>query len=177
MPEARLGRMSPGAVADAGPFIHLAEIGAEDAFRIFARVLVPEPVARELRTRPGGPGAALLARAPSRVIDLSATENQACEQHSLRYEVSLVDASVLAVARARNFGIVATDDLQLRDAAKQMGLQPVGTIGILLRAASRGIVKRAAAEGALDAILTRSSLFVTRELVEEARSALRRMRR
>jgi predicted nucleic acid-binding protein len=50
------------------------------------------------------------------------------------------EQSVLAYALARQIGIVGLDDRQARNLAYQLGLQAIGTIGLLLKARNLGLV-------------------------------------
>lgn len=165
-------RRLPGAVADAGPLLHLAEIDRVEPLRMFRSVLVPDPVAREVR------GHTFQERlAPLRAVLERATPNgvewRLAERWMRMYSLGPVDALVLAMARCRGIGVVLTDDLDLREAAHHAGVRPVGTVGLLVRAATDGVLSAAEGVAALDALWARSSLFLTRPLVEEAKRALK----
>ncbi len=49
------------------------------------------------------------------------------------------EQSVLAYARASNLDIVGLDDRQARNLAHQLGLETIGTIGVLLKAKDEGL--------------------------------------
>ncbi len=90
------------------------------------------------------------------------------------HRVSRADATVKLTAHERKAGLVLTDDLRLRSVVKRQRLLPVGTLGILLRAGAIGVMKKDEVLECLDAIPSRSSLFITLELLDEVRRAAER---
>ena len=66
-----------------------------------------------------------------------------------------------------------TDDLSVREAAKQLSLAPVGSLGIVVRAYRVRHISLADAERYLNAFYDTSSLFVTRVIVDLAIEQLR----
>jgi predicted nucleic acid-binding protein len=155
-------------VADAGPLIHLAEIGCLPFLRIFDIVHVPDAVWYE-------------SVAPRRVGegDLNGLGN--VRRHTLpREEVKRVTqelglqtlqaGELESVTLCRQIGVplLLTDDLAVREAAKRCGLRPVGSLGIVVRAYRLGRTSRSDAEASILALYHVSSLFVTRALADLA---------
>jgi predicted nucleic acid-binding protein len=66
-----------------------------------------------------------------------------------------------------------TDDLAVREAAKRLGLAPVGSLGVVIRAHRLGRISLADAERHIADLYDVSSLFVTRAIVELAIEHLR----
>lgn len=161
------------AVADAGPLIHLDEVGRPEPWELFASVVVPSPVVEELRSRPEAPGAGTVRDDPFQTAPLTGEDKRQAETWSHDYDIGLTDAAVLAVADHRNVDLVLTDDLDLRDACHLTGVRPVGSVGLVLRAARTDRLGIDEAEDALDALLTESSLFLVPSLVVKAKRALR----
>nr|QEO74118.1 hypothetical protein [uncultured bacterium] len=64
--------------------------------------------------------------------------------------------------------VLLTDDLAVRRAAKELGLTPVGSLGIIARAHIMGRITREAAERHLRELYSISSLFVTQTIVDLA---------
>jgi predicted nucleic acid-binding protein len=73
-----------------------------------------------------------------------------------------------------NVPLLLTDDLSARDAARAMGVRPVGSLGIIVRAYHGGLISLSEAEASLDRLDRDSSLFVTRAIVDLALGELRR---
>jgi predicted nucleic acid-binding protein len=158
------------AVCDAGPLIHLDEAGLPEALEVFRRVVVPSPVADEVRAQPRGPGLRLL-KARHVVLSRPSGEEMGAARAFAFRRLGPNDRLLLAMAQAREAPLL-TDDLDVREAAKSLDLEVAGTIGLVLRAATRGLVTRQSALAALDRLLSDSSMFITKALIERAKAAL-----
>lgn len=157
---------------DAGPIIHLEEISRREPWGLFDRILLPEPVADEVLRRPEAPGAALVEKPMFDRIGVGRKLRDMATVFAMRHEISFTDGAVIAIAQREDLALVLTDDLDLREAAKTEGLTPVGCIGLLLRAARARLLDHGSADEALTALLDWSSLFITPELIERAKTAL-----
>lgn len=166
----------PRVVADTSALILYARSGQLALLAdLFGSVLVPtavrDEVLRDARTRPGGAavGAALdagwlkVATAPGpRLAALR-------RKHPNLGEGEL---AALALAGARGHDIVLVDDTLARAAARLEGLRPVGSLGILVLAHRRGLLKTPrAVEDALRRLL-QAGLWVGADVVEEFWHAL-----
>ncbi|MBI2449578.1 DUF3368 domain-containing protein [Candidatus Pacearchaeota archaeon] len=60
-----------------------------------------------------------------------------------------------------------TDDLEARSVAKDYNLEVHGTIGIILRAFSKGIIEQRIAIEKINELYIKSSLFITKDLIEQ----------
>jgi predicted nucleic acid-binding protein len=69
--------------------------------------------------------------------------------------------------------LLLTDDLAVRRAAKSLGLTPVGSLGVVVKAYRLGYVSLAKAEHLIADLYDVSTLFVTRAIVELAIEQLR----
>ena len=162
-----MARTEPGplVVCDAGPLIHLDELGCLDLLNDFRSVLVPDQVWREvLHHRPSAlsdPQVKLeqmpvdiLAdasfRAMTRVLALAAGEQAA-----------------LSLMRQHPDAILLSDDGAARWAADTLGYRVHGTIGILLRATRRGQRTPSEVLRHLRAIPTSSTLHLRPSLLTE----------
>lgn len=68
--------------------------------------------------------------------------------------------------------LLLTDDLAVRDAARKLGLTPVGSLGIIAKACALGRIVPDEADRHLTALGETSSLYVTRTIIEMAREEL-----
>jgi predicted nucleic acid-binding protein len=80
----------------------------------------------------------------------------------------------VALARQAGADWLLTDDAAARLFATALGIEVHGSLGVLLWAAAAGHLDPIEAEAALSR-LAASSLWVSGQVLEEARSALRRM--
>jgi predicted nucleic acid-binding protein len=130
-------------VADAGPPHYLVLIGVIDLLpKLFGRVLLPDLVRDELRH----------ARTPEPVrrwmVDLPAWIDVADTATLDALPLSGIGAgerAAIALALSQRADLVLMDDRQGVIAASAAGLQVIGTLGVLDRAALRGLVDLPAA--------------------------------
>lgn len=151
-------------VCDAGPIIHLDELGCLDLLADFFEVLIPETVCREVeRHRPGALfGATFVLRrvSPSNPIpaELSALV-QVFNLHKGELEA-------LRVGLDHGSAIFLTDDTAARLAAGQLGMIAHGTIGILLRSIRRRQRTKNEVLALLKSLPFRSTLHLRRSLLD-----------
>ena len=81
-----------------------------------------------------------------------------------------IDAAVLA--RDLGIGLVGLDDLLARRKAQQMGLQPIGTIGLILLAHERGVLTAADAWSSVEELVRLHGLYLSPRILENVRAAL-----
>lgn len=151
-------------VCDAGPLIHLDEVGALDLLADFAEVLVPGAVWREVEGhRPGAlshPGVTLRHMTPRMAVspELEALA-QVFSLHTGEWEA-------LRVAMENRPGLLLTDDTAARLAAGNLRIATHGTIGILVRAIRRGQRTKDEVLALLRALPGQSTLHIKRSLLE-----------
>jgi predicted nucleic acid-binding protein len=161
------------AVADTGPLIHLAEVDSLMLLEVFQELHIPEAVWREAKRPPALRSSLVGVR--RHVVDaaevLRFTERSALERLQVGERECLLLCSQLDVP------LLLTDDLAARDAARSLGITPVGSLGVVARAFRHGLIAADDAERRLLALAGSSTLFVTPAIVELALEELRRGRR
>jgi predicted nucleic acid-binding protein len=151
-------------VCDAGPLIHLDELGCIDLLADFEDVLVPDAVWREVhRHRPTAlthVGVVLRRVVPQVPAPL--------ELEALAQVLSLHDGEweALRVALEHRPGILLSDDTAARLAAGNLGVATHGTIGVLVRAIRRGQRTKEDTLSLLRAIPICSTLHLKRSLLD-----------
>ena len=161
-----MGRIDPCSalvVCDAGPLIHLDEVGALDLLGDFREVLVPDAVWRELEHhRPAAldcPRIRLQRVAPQRMVPHALTAlSQVFSLHAGEWEA-------LCVALEQDVDMLLTDDTAARLAAENLKIPAHGTIGILVRAIRRRQRTKEEVLELLQSIPTRSTLHLKRSLL------------
>lgn len=150
-------------VCDAGPIIHLDELGCLDLFTLFGDIVVPDAVGQEVeRHRPAAlrrRGVPLrpaheppkLPPGPAKLIAGFSLDRG--EQHALRCMASLSNAVLL------------TDDNAARKAAKALGYEVHGTLGMLLLGLDAGRRTKRRVLSLWRNLRTKSSLHVTPSLL------------
>ena len=123
-------------VSDAGPLIHLDELGCLDLLGDFAQVLVADVVWSEVLHH--RPGALAMRNLPLRRVEQREYQiTTALQMVTDAFELDPGEASALAVMLGNPGAVFLTDDAAARLAAESLGVTVHGTIGILLRAIRR----------------------------------------
>lgn len=160
-------------VADAGPLIHLGEIGELTLLELFDEVIIPGKVWEETvqEGRLSADQLALLSPVIRRDVD-PADVQTFIRAHNLEH-LHAGESECLWLCHRDEVHLLLTDDLAVRDAAASLGITPVGSLGVVVRAFHLGIITLLDAEEAVVALYRTSSLFVTRALVDMVLARLR----
>ena len=152
------------AVLDAGPLIHLDELGRIDLLGDFGALLVPQPVLDEaLRHRPQ-----LQMSVLANLEIISVPPPLTGDLLRLADELALHagERAALAVLRARGGQFLLSDDGAARSVALAAGFQTHGTIGLILRSCRRGKLAKVEMLQLLGALPTRTTLHLRKELLD-----------
>jgi predicted nucleic acid-binding protein len=151
-------------VADAGPIIHLDELGCLDILSDFEQVSVPEAVWREIsHHRPHALAAfpALFVRVSPRT--LSPLVTALTPLYSLHHG----EQEALHVSMESRDTLLLTDDTAARLAAKALSIAAHGTLGLLVRAIRQKTRSRGEVLALLRAIPTQTTLHIRPSLLAE----------
>lgn len=155
---------------DAGPLIHLDELGELPLFGLFEEVLIPREVWQEcLQHRPqvelkSVPHATLLDDAP-------APSNRLAEEIQ-RANLGRGESAALAWLEKFGQGTLASDDLAARRVATYSGHPVVGTLGILVESVVVGLRSKLHVEQLVLNLRSRSSLHVSDALIARVVASL-----
>ncbi len=147
--------MTLEAVSDAGPLIHLAEIGSPDLLESFDTLVVPATVLEEVAT--GG--------TPNGLATLSYETVEVDESRVETQDLDAGERAAIAVAGERR-AVFLTDDLAAREVASDAGIEVRGSIGVIALGYGRGLLDRDEATSRMRALQRETSLFVTEAVVE-----------
>jgi predicted nucleic acid-binding protein len=151
-------------ICDAGPLIHLDELGCIDLLATSAQVLVPDAVWREVEQH----RTSALRR---RVIKLERRRDlpeASPELTGLAEVFSLAPGEVEALRLMQESpgGILLTDDAAARLVAERLGYEVHGTIGVVVRALRHEQRTKRQVLNVLRSIPRRSTLFIDPKLLE-----------
>lgn len=149
-------------IADAGPLIHLDELGCLDLLDDFSRVLVPDAVWREVE---GHRPLALVAM-PFVRIDAGPLDPRVATL-ALTFTLHRGEREALSLAARFPEAMFLTDDTAARLAAQTFTRRVHGTLGLLVRALRRGQRGRDEVIALLRAIPAQSSLHIRPALLNE----------
>ena len=152
-------------ISDSGPLIHISEIKAEFVWGIFRSVIIPEIVKIEV-SKNNRPGAKIITEKRFKINRMNDEIYQFALNLFNEQKVGKNDSIVLATAIHLKANLLLTDDLDLRELSKKIGITPVGTLGILLRAFRENKCNLEELFQILEKISFESSLYVTEDLLE-----------
>ena len=156
--------------ADTGPLLHLEQAGLLDLIAGLGRAFTTPAVIDEWRRLGVSGSHEWLSVEP--VSATAATVAGAWMRSGLLHKG---EAEVLAVACELRADGFLTDDAAAREMASALGFEVRGSLGVVLGAASRGMLKGESAFAALDALQSRSTLWLSARVRREAHAALRRI--
>ncbi|WKJ91807.1 DNA-binding protein [Methylomonas montana] len=159
-----MGRTEPVVIADAGPVIHLDELGHLDLLADFGSVIIPDKVWQEVQQH--------------RPLALTAAGDwivrQSPKQHSVvvsaltpLYSLHAGEQEALHLCSEVGNCLLLTDDTAARLAAKSLGIAAHGTLGLLIRAIRRQCLSKAEVLTLLHAIPNQTTLHVRPALLRE----------
>jgi len=152
-------------ICDAGPLIHLDELGCLDLLSSFAIVLIPDTVWEEvLHHRPQAIDTCQTWAkrvTPTRVLppDLEATTRL--------FSLHAGEIQAINIAQECQADLLLTDDTAARLAAASAGIQVRGTLGILLRAIQHQQKTADEVLAILRSIPSQSTLHIRASLLQE----------
>ena len=150
-------------VCDGGPLIHLDELGCVGLLDDFGEILVPVAVWGEVEQhRPD----ALRAGMRLRQVGAAAVPPDVdVLAHALNLHAG--EREALCLVREHQAELLLTDDTAARLAARSLGIQAHGTIGVLFRAIRIGRKSAQEVAALLRSLPSVSSLHIRRSLLEE----------
>ncbi len=156
-------------VVDTGIFIHLQEIGKLDILDLF-EIKIPKAVKDELENYFNFEKISSIFNIEITSLDTEGKKES--RSISKKYDIQNADADTLVLSKKLK-SILLTDDWDLRETANIYGIKVHGTVGILFRAYSKKLLKKKELKESLKAIPTRSSLYISSKIIEEALSYLK----
>lgn len=155
------------AVCDAGPVIHLDELGSLDLLNTFTTVQVPEAVWQEVqRHRPMALRRKQAVLQRRRVIS---KPSKALLDLILRFSLAKGEQEALLLMQTAAVGaVLLTDDDAARQSARQLGYEVHGTLGIILGAWRGEQCSKRRVLHLLRSIPERSTMFLREALLQEA---------
>ncbi|MDP3186204.1 MAG: DUF3368 domain-containing protein [Anaerolineales bacterium] len=125
----------PDIVSNTGPLIALASIGQFDLLRsLFGRILIPPAVRAEVQDE-----TSVAALTAANWIVVQAAQDMLAVQ-LLRDELDAGESEAIILARELDADLVLIDERVATRKARGVGLQTIGTLGVLLMAKDKGLV-------------------------------------
>jgi len=153
-------------VLDSGPLIHTQEIDALRWTRLFSKIHYPPAVYEELKKRKETQKT--LEQKVFKEARLTPKAKKQAEVIYTKYGLNFAESEAISLARQEKITIFLTDDLEARAVSLELGLRPVGSVGLLLKAFREKLIRFSELENKLQRLLHESSLFITPQLILEA---------
>ncbi len=128
-------------IANASPVIALAKVGRLELLRESCRVLlVPQAVVAEILAGPASdPARQALEKGWA-----AGVSPKNIPPELLEWGLGLGETAVLAMSMEKRPATAVLDDAAARTCAKTLGLEVIGTLGVILRAKRNGLIPTAA---------------------------------
>ncbi len=148
-------------VSDSTVIIALAKVCRLDLLeRLFGKILVPEAVWREV-TVEGKPGSEKIRAAD--FIHVRKVRNKGLAS-LLREFVDEGEAEAIALALEANADLLLVDDRDARNLAKKLGLEVMGTLGVIALAKYNGLILEA--KPIIDELVEKG-FWISKRILEE----------
>ncbi len=155
-------------VADAGPIIHLAEAEALSIIDTLGAILVPRCVANEVSSVLGYS----TWQSNIKIIDIDQATRRNADLLISTAGLHRGEAEAIALAMNTSNALLLSDDAAARLYASYIHIEVRGSLGIVLAAVAYGRISKTEADIILD-LLKNSSLWLSKEVFQEAKAALR----
>ncbi len=153
-------------VSNTGPILHLTEIDLIKALNVFHNVLIPEEVLNELKK------SKILVPKKIKIISLKSRWKDTVKILVNQHNLDLGESEAISLVLQEKAEIFLTDDLEARNIAKSYNIATHGTIGIILRAFREKLIDKRTAIKKVNELYVKSSLFITKDLVNQVVKAI-----
>ena len=156
-------------VIDAGPIIHLDELGVLEWLHHMGEIFVPESVAYEAEKHRRGVTAKLAGHIVAEAEFMSRKLADVIRLHDLH------TGEIAALAWVEKFGadLFVSDDRAARAASDDLGYESTGTLGVITNATEAGVISRTDAIGLIESVRNRSTLHASTALLQKVIARLR----
>lgn len=144
------------AVFDTGPFIHLQEIQQLNLLDLFETIFTTREIIEEWNNS--------VPLSNISVRDLTSTSKDFAQYIIEKYKLHLGEATGISLCRQEKIVLFFTDDLDAKETAHSLGLEPHGTLAILLRSLRKDLLTKQESIDLIESLYTQSSLFFTKDL-------------
>ena len=152
-------------VCDAGPLIHLDELGCLELLADFRAILVPRQVWLEIEQH--RPEVLVCTRVVLQQVSVALSEDASFQALARALALDLGEQAALSLMTIHPGALLLTDDAAARLGAKGLGYEVHGTIGILLRAIRQRQRKPLEVLSLLRDLPSRSTLHIQHRLLQE----------
>ncbi len=165
------------AVFDSGPLIHLSEMGAIALLDLFKQKATTDIVISEAGRHISPEARSYLQKILAVYPYSDKLQSEKLSTLARIYSLDYGEITTLAVCdtlRSKGKAIFFSDDSAARMAAEGLGIDSVGTIGILVKSATLGMIGKTRAIELIESIPDVSTLHIRRDLLKSIADRLRK---
>ncbi len=149
-------------VCDTGPLTHLWQIQSWVAFHTFDTIHLPTQVIQEVQHHVMLEQLETVSSSQICVHSVPPVLREETRKHlPSQFTLQPADLEILTLAQQLKPDWVLVDDLALRQALEWLGLTPMGSVGILLRAYQAGLLTQKGLDQAIDKLFVHSTLYLS----------------
>ncbi len=160
--------MASKVISNTGPLMHLSEIDLVQALEVFKEIYIPEEVRNELKKNKVKDEIFKKVK----LINLKPQFKDVSEILVNKFSLDLGESQAIALALQERADYFLTDDLDARTVANLHTLEAHGTVGIILRAFREKKISKETAIKKVNELYEASSLFITKDLVQQMIKAI-----
>lgn len=139
-------------VSDADVLIHLSKLGKLSLLQsLYKEVALPEHVKAEIITKEDSE----LQKAFNSFLKVFETSKDKADDIAKRHHIHVGEAHVKALGEKLNAALFLSNERKVRKAAKEEGFIVSGTIGIILKAAKKGLINKSEARSLFEKMKTK----------------------
>jgi hypothetical protein len=158
--------MPDEAVSNSGPLIHLSQIGKFNLFEIFSKVYIPNEVYIETSAFDLSLKYKIDKAKNIETIHLGLEDFNHIIKKIKKYDLDPGELEAIFLCHKLGKKLFFTDDLDAREASLEVGLDPHGSVGIIVLAYRKKYINLKEAEQSMYDLYEISNLFITRSLIE-----------
>ena len=161
--------MESKACSDTGPILHLHEIDKVSLLNVFDKIFISAYIKEELLK--------YKIESLANNFELKEVNKDQAALLAEKYVLEIGEASVVWLCKCLKVPLLLTDDLIAREVVMQLGIRPVGAVGVILRCFREKIVTQEHAIEILKLLHKKSSLFITSALINYAIGEVNRFKK
>lgn len=169
--------MHEEAVSNSGPLIHLSQINKFDLLGIFPKIYISAGVYSEASALDPSLKEKIDRATNIKKVYVATESFNQLARILKRYHLDTGELQSISLCQKLDKKLFLTDDLDAREAAGELGLEPHGSVGLIVLAYRKGYVKFEDAEKAMNDLYEISNLFITKSIVDIGISELRKHKR
>ncbi len=161
--------MVNNACSDTSPVLHLYEINRISLLKMFSKIFISNLIKDELIRYK-------ILDLPKQ-FEVKDVNNDQIILIAKKYDLDFGESSVIWLCKSLDIPLLLTDDLDARETAFELGIRPVGTVGIIMRGFREKIIDKNTTIGILKNLHKNSTLFITPELISFAIEEIKKFRK